>query len=151
MCHTFFFFNSSQVNHYSLYESFQHSSQADSPLSFDYGRSSQIHRLGLSCRCVSRTHHTHCGRYDQVTRSKFKYSAGYDTIFVLFSGETLLSHIMFFSKNMHRVDMESGEVIKVRNALYSYNKVISLEFPLSATAICPNKSLDSSLSVCGCV
>lgn len=53
---------------------------------------------------------------------------------------------------MHRVDMESAEVIsKVRNALYSYNKVISLEFLLSATGNCSNMSLDASLSVCGCV
>lgn len=50
------------------------------------GRPSQIHRLGLGCRCVSGTHHTHCGRDDQVTCYNFKYSARYDTIFVLFCG-----------------------------------------------------------------
>lgn len=47
--------------------------------------------------------------------------------------------------------MESAEVIsKVCNALYSYNKVISLEFLLSAT-VNSVMSLDTTLSVCGCV
>lgn len=38
---------------------------------------------------------------------------------------------------MHRVDTESGEVIsKVRNAPYSYIKVIPLELSLSVTVKC---------------
>lgn len=48
--------------------------------------------------------------------------------------------------------MESGEVIsKVRNALYSYSKIIPMEFPLSATLRRSDVILDSALSVWACV
>lgn len=110
-------------------------------------RSPQGHCLGISCRCVSRTHHSHSGHYDQVTffvaagllvsvqfclllgRKKkdlnfltcfaggWSLSSHSHGLFALFQwrqpslayGFIILS-VCFHSKNMHRVDMESGEV-----------------------------------------
>lgn len=56
--------------------------------------------------------------------------------------------VAFHSKNMHRVDMESEVLSKVHFALYSDNKLILLEFSLSATV---NSKQFFVLSVCVCV